>query len=202
MTTPFHVDPHRPDDDERPHARTGLTKAQKVMSVIGIALVAAVPVVAVMSFKLIDSSDEDADTDAAEVRDVETTVLDLTVTDGDLEFAVGSVEQGSTQIVSGAENTRAEGEYVFIEVTVKNLDDQVFSVFSDINQKLFDTDGNEYGADSDAASMVLGNNVHLAVIPIGGQIEGWIVFDVPVGTELATLELHGSGDGGVEVPLR
>ncbi|MEU5154906.1 DUF4352 domain-containing protein [Glycomyces sp. NPDC021274] len=198
MTDPFSV----PDGDQRPLPRNGLTKAQKVASVIGIALVAAVPVVAVMSFNYFDSPEEDVETDAAEVRDVETTELNTTVTDGDLEFTVVSVEQGSTQIMAGVDETKADGEYVFIEVTVKNLSEHVFLTFSDTHQQLFDTDGNVYESDYDAASMVLGNNVHLAVIPIGEQIEGWIVFDVPVGTELATLELHDNReDGGVEVPL-
>jgi hypothetical protein len=194
MTAPF--------SDDRPQMRIGLTKAQKVWSVIGIALVVMVPVAAVMAFALIDSP-EDAEADAAAVVvEIETTEVGVTVTDGGLEFAVGNVEQGAVEILKGAEETAADGEFVFIDLTVTNLDDQVFAAFDGSYHKLVDTAGNEYAVDTDAAAMLLGNEITLAVIPAGGQVEGRIAFDVPPGTEPAMLELHEGAGGGVQVPLR
>ena len=91
----------------------------------------------------------------------------------------------------------AQGEYVLVKMTVKNVgaDPQMF--FASFNTL---SDGTtEYQAD-DEAWIYLGNT--LADLSPGDAIDTAVVFDVPVGTDPESVELHdGPFSEGVTVGL-
>lgn len=198
----------------------GILKSHKIMSIIGIVLSV---VGAIISFSIFGSVAEDVadieavtssapaeeDTDAAASEDAgdepaepEIAGVGDTVADGDFEFTVAGFEQGVAEVGSEFLNEQAQGEFVIIELTVKNTGSEA-AYFSDSDQKLFDVDGNEYSTNSAAGMYMEDNDVWLTEINPGNQVEGKIVFDVPAGTKLATLELHDSMfSGGVEVSLK
>ncbi|MFC3491351.1 DUF4352 domain-containing protein [Glycomyces rhizosphaerae] len=145
-----------------------------------------------------DTTDETGPADSGDDSDAG---VGEPVRDGNFEFTVGDVEQGETTIGDDILSEEAQGEFVIIDLTVKNIGDEA-GTFFDSDQKLFDTDGNEYSASSEAGLLLEGNDVWLTEINPGNQVEGKIVFDIPTGTTPATLELHDSAfSGGVEVSL-
>jgi hypothetical protein len=145
------------------------------------------------------TTSEDAEGEPAEP---EIAGIGDTVADGDFELTVSDFEQGVAEVGSEFLNEQAQGEFVIVDLTVKNIGSEA-AYFSDSDQKLFDVDGNEYSANSAAGMYLENNDVWLTEINPGNQVEGQIVFDVPAGTELATLELHDFVfSGGVEVSLQ
>jgi hypothetical protein len=124
------------------------------------------------------------------------------VRDGDFEFTVTKLERGTTTLGGEYLNTTAQGEFVLVNLTVRNIGNEPGTLF-DQNVKLFDTQGREYRADSAAAVYLEGNSDVIAqTINPGNQVSGTIVFDVAAGTQLASLDLHDSAfSGGVSVAL-
>ena len=198
----------------------GIIKSHRIMSIIGIALslVGAILSFAITNSVADDVADDIADgiesgatgapaeegTEAEEAAEPEPeiAVAGDTVTDGDFEFIVGGVEQGVAEVGGEFLSEEAQGEFVIIDLTVKNIGDEA-SYFSDSDQILFDTAGNEYSTNTSAGIYLEDNDIWLAEINPGNQVEGKIVFDVPVGTALAKLELHDSFlSGGAEVSLQ
>jgi hypothetical protein len=202
----------------------GILKSHKIMSIVGIvlAVIGAMLSLVITSSVVDDAADdieaatveddanagdgENAPDAVAEAEDEaaepEMAGVGDTVTDGDFEFTVGGFEQGVAEIGSEFLNEKAQGEFVIIDLTVKNTGSEA-AYFSDSDQKLFDTDGNEYSANSAAGIYLEDNDVWLTEINPGNQVEGKIVFDVPAGTSLASLELHDSFlSGGVAVSLQ
>ena len=205
----------------------GIIKSNKVLSIIGIVLSV---VATILSFAItssvaedvaddleagVDSTSAEEDADAGEADAAEDAGEDAgdeaaepdiagvgdPVVDGDFEFTVGGFEEGVAEVGDEYLNEKAQGEFVIIELAVKNIGSES-SYFSDGDQKLFDTDGNEYSANSSAGIYLEDNDIWLTEINPGNQVEGRIVFDVPAGTELAKLELHDSMfSGGIEVSL-
>ncbi|MDN3238785.1 DUF4352 domain-containing protein [Glycomyces tritici] len=200
----------------------GILKSHKIMSIIGIVLSV---LGAILSFSITNSVADDlestleaeasesprgeAESDAAaseegggEAAEPEAAGVGDTVADGDFEFTVGGFEQGVAEVGNEYLNEQAQGEFVIIDLTVKNIGSEA-AYFSDSDQKLFDADGNEYSANSTAGIYLEDNEVWLTEINPGNQVEGKIVFDVPAGTELASLQLHDSMfSGGIEVSLK
>ena len=77
-------------------------------------------------------------------------------------------------------------------------------MFAVTNQKLFDTEGNEYEADSMAAVTLnqSGDSGLLETMNPGSQLAVRIPFDVPPGTQPDRIELHDSAfSQGVAVNL-
>ncbi|OBA71511.1 hypothetical protein A5641_02105 [Mycobacterium sp. 1554424.7] len=114
------------------------------------------------------------------------------VRDGKFAFTVTGVSRASSVGV-----TQARGEFVIVAMNVKNTGDQPQDFFSS-NQKLFDTAGRQYAADPMAISkdsMVINLNP-------GFDLNVKVPFDVPVGTTLATIEVHDSAfSDGAKVRL-
>lgn len=204
----------------------GILKSHKIMSIIGIVLSV---VGAILSFSITGSVTDDferdlgtdasgsptaeAESDAAagdeaadeagdEAAEPEIAGVGDTVADGDFEFTVGGFEQGVAEVGGEYLNEQAQGEFVIIDITVKNIGSEA-AYFTDGDQLLFDTEGNEYSANSAAGMYLEDNDVWLTEINPGNQVQGKIVFDVPAGTTLASLELHDSMfSGGIEVSLQ
>ncbi|SDE50620.1 DUF4352 domain-containing protein [Glycomyces harbinensis] len=181
----------------------GIVKSHWIVSIIGIVLALAG---SMLSFAITDAVEDRAQDRAeqleAEARTVPEVLDAAPVVDGVFEFTAGSLQQGLTEFGNTSLTKQAAGEFVVVDLTVENIGDEG-RIFSDSLQLLYDTDGNEYSASSSVGMYLDGNDFWLVAVNPGDQIEGKIVFDVPVGTELATLRLHESTDSpGVEVSLQ
>lgn len=95
----------------------------------------------------------------------------------------------------------AQGEFIIVTLSVQNIGDVPQSYFGD-NQKLIDTAGRQYGADSEASLWMNDEGAIMSDINPGNSIQVRAAFDVPPGTVPAELELHDSMfSGGVSVRL-
>jgi hypothetical protein len=121
--------------------------------------------------------------------------------DGKFEFTVTKVQSGVTS-VGGEFGQKAQGQFVLVSVTVKNIGDEA-QMLDDSNQVAYDAEGRKYEADGAAGIFVNENSeTFLNDINPGNEVKGTIVFDVPKGTKLTKLELHDSAfSGGVVVNL-
>ncbi|MFG1751504.1 DUF4352 domain-containing protein [Streptosporangium sandarakinum] len=126
-----------------------------------------------------------------------------TVKDGKFSFKVTKVEKGVERVGDQYIGSDAQGQYVLVHVTVKNIGDEA-QMFLDSAQKLIDTAGREYDADSGAAVLGLKNsNAFLNNINPGNSVSGILLFDVPDDFRIKAVELHDSPfSGGIQVALR
>ena len=124
--------------------------------------------------------------------------------DGKFEFVVKSIECGKTSVGTNEFLTKkAQGQFCFLNVTVKNIGDEPQSLFSD-NQFLFNASGQKYSADSDAMLYAASqNNTWYSEINPGNSVEGAIVFDIPKNQTPTSAELHDSAfSNGIKVDLK
>ncbi len=123
------------------------------------------------------------------------------VRDGKFEFTVTQVETGVTHIGDDAFGQDAQGQFVLLHLTVANIGDEA-QYFDGSSQKLHDSAGRTFSADSGAAIYLDQSNSFLNQINPGNTVEGIVVFDVPGDATLTTAELHDSAfSGGVTVTL-
>jgi hypothetical protein len=93
----------------------------------------------------------------------------------------------------------AQGEFIILTMSVANIGDQAQSYFG-TNQKLIDTAGREYEANSTADMWM---NSGTGDINPGNSIQVRAAFDVPPGTQPSELEVHDSMfSGGAKVRLQ
>lgn len=124
-----------------------------------------------------------------------------TVRDGKFEFTVTKVEKGVAKVGNQYLNQKAQGQYVLVHVTVKNIGDEA-QLLADSSQKVRDAKGREFSADTSAAIYIEDNKVFLNEINPGNSVKGILVFDMPKDATPATIELHDSPfSGGVTVRL-
>lgn len=123
--------------------------------------------------------------------------------DGKFEFTVTKVDNsGKVQVGDQYGGDKAQGVYVFVHVSVKNIGDEP-QMFAGEDQKLFSADGKEFSADTEAAIWLKDSESLWEEINPGNEVKGVVVFDVPKGTKLAKLVLHDSAfSGGVEVAVK
>ncbi|MEV4322384.1 DUF4352 domain-containing protein [Microbispora rosea] len=135
-------------------------------------------------------------------RKPQTPALGDVVKDGKFAFKVSKVEKGLSQVGEGFTVSKAQGQYVLIHLTVKNIGDEA-QMFSDSAQKLIDAKGRTFDADSGAAALGLkGSNAFLNNINPGNSVNGILLFDVPKDVKLKAVELHDSlFSDGVTVSL-
>jgi hypothetical protein len=89
-----------------------------------------------------------------------------------------------------------------VSVKVENIGDEAQSMFGD-NQLLFDQDGREFSADTEAAIYMDNAQTLWEEINPGNAINGVVVFDVPKDAKPASIELHDSMfSDGVTVSLQ
>lgn len=124
------------------------------------------------------------------------------VKDGKFSFKVTKVEKGLSQVGEGFTVSKAQGQYVLIHLTVKNIGDEA-QMFHDSSQKLIDAKGRQFDADSGAAVLGLkDSNAFLNNINPGNTVKGILLFDVPKNVKLRAVELHDSVfSDGVTVAL-
>lgn len=114
------------------------------------------------------------------------------VRDGKFAFTVANVSRSPR-----VGTTQARGEFVVVKMTVKNTGDQPQDYFAS-NQKLFDTGGRQYAADP----MAIAKDAMVVNLNPGFDLNVMVPFDVPVGTTLATIEVHDSAfSGGAKIKV-
>jgi hypothetical protein len=122
------------------------------------------------------------------------------VRDGKFEFRVLDMTRGKQagDLSNQFEIVDAQGEFNILTMSVANIGDQAQSYFG-ANQKLIDTAGREYDANSTADMWM---NSGTGDINPGNSIQVRAAFDVPRGTQPAELEVHDSMfSGGAKVRL-
>jgi hypothetical protein len=125
------------------------------------------------------------------------------VRDGKFEFRVLDVAR-ATSAGSADGNpymqVKPQGEFIIVTMSVANIGDEPQSYFGQ-NQKLIDSSGRQFGANSEA-NMWMNNNVGLGGINPGNSIQVREAFDVPPGTVPDELEVHDSMlSGGAHIRL-
>jgi len=125
------------------------------------------------------------------------------VRDGKFAFKVTKVRKGLSQVGEGFTASTAQGQYVLVYVTVKNIGDEA-QIFDDSSQRLIDAKGRRFDASSGTAAVSLkDSNAFLNQINPGNSVKGILLFDVPKDAVLTAIELHDSPfSGGVTVALR
>ncbi|TWJ06359.1 uncharacterized protein DUF4352 [Stackebrandtia albiflava] len=121
--------------------------------------------------------------------------------DGTFAFTVNQVQTGVPSVGDEFTGTSAQGEYVVIDLNVRNIGDSPATVY-DTDQYLIDSAGQTYNVDSDATFAVDPEAAWYNDINPGNQVIMPLVYDVPPGTDIDRLELHDSTfSDGVEVSI-
>ncbi|MGQ7297987.1 DUF4352 domain-containing protein [Quadrisphaera sp. KR29] len=143
-----------------------------------------------------------AEEPAAEEPAEDVAGLNTAVRDGKFEFTVHGMECGETLIGSDAFGAKAQGQFCIVDLTVANIGDEAQYFFGD-NAKLINAAGQEYSADTEAAIYLDDSSSLMEEINPGNKLDGKVVFDVPEGADITTMELHDSAfSGGVQVSLK
>lgn len=124
------------------------------------------------------------------------------VRDGKFEFTVTKVEKGVAQVGSEFFNEKADGQFVLVHITVKNIGDKAQTLF-DSEQDLKDAQGRSFSTDSGASIAMEDNDVWMNEINPGNTAKGVLVYDMPADAQPTEIELHDSMfSGGVTVSLK
>jgi hypothetical protein len=125
------------------------------------------------------------------------------VRDGQFEFVVSRADCSRSTV--GLEHLKrtAAGKYCVISLSIRNIGDRP-GLFLGRLQKVSDAAGTEFSSD-ELAGLLASRETQTSLRKIGPgtKASGKIVFDVPKGTKLTTMELHDSYfSGGTRVALR
>ena len=127
--------------------------------------------------------------------------IGTSVRDGKFEFVVTKVGAGVPSIGTDVIGTKAQGKFVLIDVTIKNIGDQPQTFFGS-STKAFDGAGKQYAPDDSAAIYLPDSNSFITPVNPGNTVTGTLVFDVPKEASLTSIELHDSAfSDGVTVGL-
>ncbi|MGV0794369.1 DUF4352 domain-containing protein [Mycolicibacterium sp. XJ1819] len=125
------------------------------------------------------------------------------VRDGKFEFRVLEITRAAEagDLSNPYMIAKAQGEFIILTLSVTNIGNEPQSYFG-ANQKLIDTSGREYGADSEAGMWMNESDGIMSDINPGNSVQVRVAFDVPPGTQPAELEVHDSMfSGGAKVQL-
>lgn len=123
------------------------------------------------------------------------------VRDGKFEFTITGTRT-TKKLGNDLVNTTADGQFLLVSVTVRNVSDQG-KTFVSIAQKLHDSQGREYTANPRAAIYLWEVKNLVEPIDPGETVRGTLVFDIPSQARADHVELHDSLlSGGVDVFLR
>ncbi|MEK8107670.1 DUF4352 domain-containing protein [Micromonospora sp. M12] len=109
---------------------------------------------------------------------------------GDFEFTVKSVKCGISKVGNAFLNTKAQGAFCKVSVTVKNVSKGAQTFHADGSLTAQDASGREYEVDGEAG--IYGNSDgqgFLDEINPGNSVTAAVYFDVPKGTKLKTITL-------------
>lgn len=114
---------------------------------------------------------------------------------------MNGVDCSTTELGDEYLGTTAQGQFCIIDLTVTNTGDEPQSFFGD-NATLFNAEGQEFSADTEAAVYLEDSASIYEEINPGDTLSSKVVFDVPAGTVPTAIELHDSAfSGGVTVNL-
>lgn len=141
-----------------------------------------------------DDADDTADQAAEDSADEAPAAYGLgdAVPTGDWEITVSNVESGVSQVGDQYLNATAQGQYILVDVEVKNTGSEPTYFFED-DVKLLDDAGNTYATDSEASLYTTesGDVFLLEEINPGNTASGVLVFDVPADASPNVLEFQG-----------
>ncbi len=128
--------------------------------------------------------------------------LNQPVRDGKFEFTVTNMDCSQNTLGTAPVSTQATGTFCLVSVTVANIGDEAQTLDA-TSQVAFDAQNREYSTDIEAAFYLEnGGDALFNQLNPGASVQGVLVFDVPAGTQLTSLELHDSMlSGGVTVKL-
>ncbi|HJA37867.1 MAG TPA: DUF4352 domain-containing protein [Candidatus Brevibacterium intestinigallinarum] len=114
------------------------------------------------------------------------------VATGDWEITVSDVQSGVSQVGDEFLGSTAQGQYILVDIAVKNTGSSPSYFFED-DVKLLDDAGNTYATDSEASLYTTesGDVFLLEEINPGNTASGVIVFDVPADASPNVLEFQG-----------
>lgn len=142
-----------------------------------------------------------AEKKAAQKTEKKTPGIGDEVRDGKFAFTVTKVETGVKSVGDQYLGEKAQGQFVLVHLKVENIGKKP-QTFWGSNQTLTDTQGRQFDADDEAAIYLDESNALMEDVNPGNTVKGVVVFDVPKGAKLKTLELHDSAfSGGVTVSL-
>ena len=121
--------------------------------------------------------------------------------DGDFQFVVNGVDCSQTTIGDEYLSTQAQGQFCMVDLTITNVGSEAQSFLGD-NAKLFNAQGQQFSADTEAAFYLQDSSSLYEEINPGNTLASKVVFDVPAGMVPTSIELHDSMlSGGVTVAL-
>jgi Domain of unknown function (DUF4352) len=128
--------------------------------------------------------------------------LNQPVRDGKFEFTVTNMDCSQNTLGTAPVSTQANGVFCLVSVAVANIGDEAQTLDA-MSQVAYDAQNREYSTDIEAAFYLEnGGDALFNQLNPGSSVNGVLVFDVPAGTQLTTLELHDSAlSGGVTVKL-
>lgn len=115
-----------------------------------------------------------------------------TVKADDVELTVTDVKTGVGQVGDTYWNEKPQGEFVIVEVEVKNAGKEEVTVWSN-DFTLLGKDGSQYSTSDDA--FIEDDALVLESVNPGNTYKGKLVYDVPKGTEVPTLQMTPSWFG-------
>ncbi|MFI5494905.1 DUF4352 domain-containing protein [Actinoplanes sp. NPDC051859] len=124
------------------------------------------------------------------------------IADGGFQFSVTGMRCGARRVGTDNLGQRARGEYCLVAVTVRNIGTRA-EALDGAAQTAYAADGSPFTSEVGAAMYVGGRRPGiLEPIPAGALVRGTLVFDVPRGTRLTSIELRDSvRTRGVRIPL-
>ncbi len=145
------------------------------------------------------ASEPESATEEPDPTETEAAGVGQEVRDGNFSFVIAGIER--VDAVADPEfpeiQKTAEGEFVIVKMTVTNIGTEPQTFFASFNTL---SDGSTVYQSDDEAWIYLGNT--LADLNPGDSIDTAVVFDVPKGTDVESIELHdGPFSEGVTVGL-
>lgn len=134
----------------------------------------------------------------------EAVAIGVPVRDENLEFTVSGIECGVPQVGTDVFGEQAQGEFCIVTVDAVNVGTEPATLFGS-DQVVYDDAGQVFEPSPTAGLYLDAANSYFASINPGNSVTVALVYDVPVGTEPAVIELHGtpfSQAPGVLVALR
>lgn len=183
------------------------SRAGRLALGLALALVAAMLVFAGLGLTLLPDENAPrravATTPAAVATSPAVPGLGQPARDGALEFVVEAVTCGHPTEGSALLHRTAQGQFCEVRLRVRNVGTHA-RVFTGRLQKAHGADGATYTDDLLAELYAnTGNQTFLKEINPGNQVRGILVFDIPKGARITSMELHDSPlSGGVTVAVR
>ena len=174
----------------------------KWILLILIAVVAIIIIVQATKGDDSSGSSPAAGDDSSSADSAQAAGLNQPVRDGKFEFTVTNMDCSQTTLGTAPVTTQATGTFCLVSVNVANIGDEAQTLDA-TSQVAFDAQNREYSTDIEAAFYLEnGGDALFNQLNPGASVQGVLVFDVPTGTQLTSLELHDSMlSGGVTVNL-